>query len=74
MTPLVPALTAREEEVLLLLAGGLELRGAAAAMGVTPGTAREYVKRARRRLGALTTVQAAAIVASRATRPAAGEP
>jgi DNA-binding CsgD family transcriptional regulator len=58
MTPRHPAISGRQEEVLMLLAEGLELRGAARRMGITYNTARGHVAIARERLGALTTTQA----------------
>ena len=62
MTPLLPALTDREEQVLLLLAEGHGPREIALRMGIAPSTVRGYRDTARGKLGAATTTQAVAIL------------
>ena len=77
MTPLVAALSAREEAVLLALGAGAGLREVAAMLGTTERATRRIRDRARVRLGATTTAHAVAIVIRArqgATQPApAGE-
>ncbi|WP_375463725.1 autoinducer binding domain-containing protein [uncultured Methylobacterium sp.] len=55
-----PSLTAREREVLMLVARGYDDAGIGAALGLTKATAHSYVERAKRRLGAATRAQAVA--------------
>lgn len=56
-----PVLTAREREVLSLLAAGMNAPSAAAELFLSPHTVRTHVQNARLKLGASTTVQAIAI-------------
>lgn len=62
MTPLVAALSAREEAVLLALGDGAGLREIAAMLGTTERATRRIRDRARARLGAVTTTHAVALV------------
>lgn len=62
MTTRQPALSPRQEQVLLLLGDGLGLGEIAARLGISEWTARTYRDEARRRLDARTTAQAVAIV------------
>ena len=70
MTSGQPALSPRQEQVLLLLGDGLGLGEIAARLGISEWTVRTYREEARRRLDARTTAQAVAIVVRR--RAAAG--
>ncbi|MFD4537344.1 sigma factor-like helix-turn-helix DNA-binding protein [Kitasatospora sp. NPDC058397] len=62
-------LTPREAQVLAHLAAGRDLPQAAAALGVTPATARSYVQRAMRKLGAATEAEAVALTTARPKSP-----
>lgn len=62
MTPLIVALTVREEQVLLLIGDGLGLREIGTKLGVSWHTARAHRDNGRRKLGASTTTHAVAIV------------
>jgi DNA-binding CsgD family transcriptional regulator len=62
VTPLSPALTCREERVLLMLADGHGLREIATCLGVSWRIARRDRDRARVKLEAVTTTHAVAIV------------
>ena len=62
MTPLSPALTHREEQVLLLIGDGRGLREIATSLGVSWRVARRDRDRARVKLEAATTTHAVAIV------------
>lgn len=62
MTPLLSAITEREEIVLLLLADGHSYREIAGQMAVSPWTVKAHRDNARRKLGASSTVHAVAIV------------
>ena len=62
MTARPPALSPRQEQVLLLLGDGLGLGEIAARLGISAWTARTYRDEGRRRLGARTTAQAAVLV------------
>ena len=62
MTTLQPALSPRQEQVLLLLGDGLGLGEIAAQLGISEWTVRTYRDEGRRRLGARTTAQAAVLV------------
>lgn len=67
MTPLVDALTEREEQVLLMLARGYGIREIAAELGVSQWTARHHRASARMKLEAANQTHAVAILmASRA--------
>ncbi|MDY0810177.1 sigma factor-like helix-turn-helix DNA-binding protein [Kitasatospora purpeofusca] len=68
---LLRRLTAREAEALTHLAAGRDLAETAAALGVTPTTARSYQHRALRKLGTRTQAEIAALAA---LLPALGEP
>lgn len=65
MTPTNGDLSARQEEVLLLIGEGLGLREIAARLGVSEWTVRYHRNEGRRRLNARTSTQAAVIVARR---------
>ncbi|MFI5644676.1 LuxR C-terminal-related transcriptional regulator [Kitasatospora sp. NPDC051705] len=60
---LLRKLTPREAQALGHLATGRDLPQTAAALGVTPATARSYVQRAMRKLGAATEAEAVALTA-----------
>jgi len=62
VTPVRPALSPRQEQVLLLLGDGLGLGEIAAQLGISEWTVRTYRDEARRRLRARTTTQAAVLV------------
>lgn len=62
MTPLLVAITEREEEILLLLGEGLGEREIAVRLGISRWTVRAHRSNARRKLNAITTTQAVAIV------------
>ncbi|MFD7833416.1 LuxR C-terminal-related transcriptional regulator, partial [Kitasatospora sp. NPDC059803] len=62
-------LTPREAKELAHLAAGRDLPQAAAALGVTPATARSYVQRAMRKLGAATEAEAVALTTARPKSP-----
>ena len=62
MTPLVPELTDREEQVVLLFGDGLGHREIARSLGISPLTVRDHARHARRKLNAATIAQAVAIV------------
>ncbi len=57
-----PALSPRQEQVLLLLGDGLGLGEIAARLGISEWTVRTYRDEGRRRLDARTTAQAAVLV------------
>lgn len=57
-----PALSPRQEQVLLLLGDGMGLGEIAAQFGISEWTARTYRDEGRRRLGARTTAHAAVLV------------
>lgn len=63
MTPLLDALSPREEQVLVLIGDGLGLREIADELDISPWTVRSHRDNGRRKLGAVTTAHAAAIVA-----------
>lgn len=63
MTPLLEELTCREEQVLLLIGDGLGLREIAERLAISWWTARNHRDRARAKLRASTTTQAAVMVA-----------
>ena len=56
------ALSARQEQVLLLLGDGLGLGEIAARLGISEWTVRTYRDEGRRRLGARTSAHAAVLV------------
>ncbi|MFJ2186853.1 hypothetical protein ACIOJE_02685 [Kitasatospora sp. NPDC087861] len=60
-THLLRKLTPHEAKALAHLAAGRDLPQTAAALGVTPATARGYVQRAMRKLGAATEAEAVAL-------------
>ena len=62
MTPLLEALTEREEAVLLLIADDLGLREIAQRLGISPRTVRGHRDSARKKLDVHTTTAAVAIV------------
>lgn len=62
MTPLVPELTTREEQVLLAIGDGMGLREIADRMGLSWRMVRRDRDRARDKLGAPTTTAAVVIV------------
>lgn len=62
MTPLCPALTTREEQVLLMLGDGLGLREIACTLGLSVWTVRDHRDNGKRKLAATTTTHAVAIV------------
>jgi DNA-binding CsgD family transcriptional regulator len=62
MTPLLPELTAREEQVLLLLGEGFGLREIARSLGLSVWTVRDHRDNGKRKLCATTTTHAVAIV------------
>lgn len=62
MTSSRPTLSARQEQVLLMLGDGLGLGEIAARLGISEWTVRTYRDEGRRRLGARTTAQAAVLV------------
>ncbi|MER8099826.1 sigma factor-like helix-turn-helix DNA-binding protein [Kitasatospora sp. NPDC094016] len=66
---LLRKLTPREAQVLAHLAAGRDLPQAAAALGVAPATARSYVQRAMRKLGAATEAEAVALTTARPKSP-----
>ncbi|MFJ3218567.1 sigma factor-like helix-turn-helix DNA-binding protein [Kitasatospora sp. NPDC086801] len=66
---LLRKLTPRETQVLAHLAAGRDLPQAAAALGVTPATARSHVQRAMRKLGAATEAEAVALTTARPKTP-----
>ncbi|MFJ2807729.1 sigma factor-like helix-turn-helix DNA-binding protein [Kitasatospora sp. NPDC087271] len=66
---LLRKLTPREAQVLAHLAAGRDLQQSAAALGVTPATARSYVQRAMRKLGAATEAEAVALTTARPKSP-----
>ncbi|WP_371518475.1 sigma factor-like helix-turn-helix DNA-binding protein [Kitasatospora sp. NBC_01300] len=66
---LLRKLTPREAQVLAHLAAGRDLPQAAAALGITPATARSYVQRAMRKLGAATEAEAVALTTARPKNP-----
>lgn len=47
----------RHKQLILLLCEGMTVKEAAHAMGLTPGTGKEYMEQARKRAGARTTWQ-----------------
>ena len=62
MTPRQPDLSARQEQVLLLLGDGLGLGEIAERLGLSEWTVKTHRDEARRRLQARTTTQAVAII------------
>jgi DNA-binding CsgD family transcriptional regulator len=60
-----PALSPRQEQVLLLLGDGLGLGEIAARLGISEWTVRTYRDEGRRRLGARTSAHAAVLVRER---------
>jgi DNA-binding CsgD family transcriptional regulator len=69
VTPLVDALTDREETVLLLLGDGYGLGEIAARLGISWWTARDHRDNARTKLQAATQTQAVAIVVRARAHP-----
>ena len=65
----LPDLSARQEQVLLLLGDGLGLGEIATRLGVSEWTVRTHRDEARRRLHARTTTQAVAIIVRRRATP-----
>ncbi|MFG3055634.1 sigma factor-like helix-turn-helix DNA-binding protein [Kitasatospora sp. NPDC048239] len=70
---LLRQLTPREAQALAHLAAGLDTAQSAAALGVTPATARSHLQRAMRKLGTRTQAELAAFAALLST-PQAGRP
>jgi DNA-binding CsgD family transcriptional regulator len=68
MTPRQPALSPRQEEVLLLLGDGLGLGEIAQRLGLSEWTVKTHRDEARRRLNARTTAQAAVLVRERGSQ------
>ncbi|MFI2606997.1 LuxR C-terminal-related transcriptional regulator [Kitasatospora sp. NPDC018619] len=66
---LLRKLTPREAQTLAHLAAGHDLPRTAAALGVTPATARSYLQRALRKLGARSEAQALALVGGALPQP-----
>lgn len=62
MTPVIAALTDREEQVLLLLADGCGVGEIAKRLGITEWTVKAHRANARQKLDATTTAHAVAIV------------
>jgi len=62
VTPLSPALTRREEQVLLLIGDGLGLREIACTLHISVWTVRDHRDNGKRKLFAVTTTHAVAIV------------
>lgn len=71
MSPHLPELTCREEQVLELLSSGLEVAAIARDWGRSVETVREHADNARQKLGALNMKHAIAIY-NRAVSSAAG--
>ncbi|MGW1175942.1 sigma factor-like helix-turn-helix DNA-binding protein [Kitasatospora sp. NPDC002543] len=71
---LLRKLTPREAQTLAHLAAGHDLPRTAAALGVTPTTARSYLQRALRKLGTRTEAQALALLAGVLPHPHAPGP
>jgi DNA-binding CsgD family transcriptional regulator len=65
VTPRHPDLSARQEQVLLLLADGLGLGEIAERLGLSEWTVKTHRDEGRRRLQARTTTQAVAIIVRR---------
>lgn len=65
MTPRCPELTARQEQVLVLLGDGLGLREIAHRLGIYPATVKTHRDAARVRLNARNTAHAVRIVTER---------
>lgn len=65
MTPKTPELSARQEQVLLLLGDGLGLGEVAARLGLSEWTVKTHRDEGRRRLNARTTTQAVKILVLR---------
>jgi len=65
-------LTRREQEILLLLASGVDLQSAAARLGITANTARGYVKNLYRKLGVHSQLELLAVARDRGLLDAAG--
>jgi len=70
VTPLLPAITDREEAVVLLIADGLTHREIAARLGITTWTVKAHRDSARRKLDASSTAHAVAIVVRARLAPA----
>jgi SARP family transcriptional regulator, regulator of embCAB operon len=58
-------LTGRERDILSLLAGGVDLQGAASRLGITANTARGYVKNLYRKLGVHNQLELLAVARER---------
>lgn len=68
MTPRQSVLSARQEQVLLLLGDGLGLGEIAVRLGLSEWTVKTHRDEGRRRLNARTTAHAAVLVRERAPR------
>jgi DNA-binding NarL/FixJ family response regulator len=64
-----PNLSAREQDILSLLASGMTTRAIAGALFISPETVRTYVRRAMEKLDAQTRTQAVAIAVRRSLIP-----
>ncbi|MFE6051937.1 sigma factor-like helix-turn-helix DNA-binding protein [Kitasatospora sp. NPDC056446] len=71
---LLRKLTPREAQTLALLASGHDFPHAAAVLGITPATARSYLLRAMRKLGAATEAEAVSLAAGSLPPPPAPAP
>lgn len=62
MTPLIPELSHREEEVVMLIADGLSYDEIGTRLRITSATVQDHRDNARRKLGAASTPHLVAIV------------